>query len=109
MSNELDPVLVKAFAQAREPLADGEFTAKLLLKIERARRISLWRQILVVAAVALVAGLNVGPVLETTADLVRLAGALPAAYANLLISPWGWAASLLIGAWIMFRTRPSRR
>jgi predicted lysophospholipase L1 biosynthesis ABC-type transport system permease subunit len=109
MSDELDPVLARAFAQAREPLADGEFMAKLMMKIDRARRIRLWRQIVVIAAFALLAGLNAGPVLETTADVVRLAGTLPPAYADLFVSPWGWALSGLIGAWVVFRTRPTRR
>jgi hypothetical protein len=109
MSDELDPVLLKAFAQAREPLAAGEFMSTLMPKIERARRIRLGRQVLVIALVALIAGLNIGPVLETTADLVRAAGSLPAAHADVLVGPWGWAVSLLIGGWIVFQTWPSRR
>jgi hypothetical protein len=109
MSDELDPVLARAFAQAREPLADGEFMAKLTVKIDRARHLRMWRQIVVIVAFALLAGLNVRPVLETTADVVRLAGTLPPAYADLFVTPWGWAVSGLIGAWVVFRTRPSRR
>jgi hypothetical protein len=27
----------------------------------------------------------------------------------LLITPWGWALSMLIGAWVLLRTRPARR
>lgn len=26
--------------------------------------------------------------------------------ADLLITPWGWALSMLIGAWVLLRTRP---
>lgn len=29
--------------------------------------------------------------------------------ADLLITPWGWALSMLIGAGVLLRTRPARR
>jgi hypothetical protein len=58
MFNELDPQLTGAFAQAHGPLADDEFIANLLLKIERARRARLWRQVLTIAAVVVIASLR---------------------------------------------------
>jgi hypothetical protein len=109
MTNELDPDLTRLFAQTREPLADDLFTANLLLKIERARRVRLWRQILAIVAVAVVVSLNIRPVLEKTAAAVRLVGDFSPAYADLLITPWGWAISMLVGIWVVLRTRPSRR
>jgi hypothetical protein len=109
MFDELDPELARAFAQAREPLADAPFIANLLLRIERARRIRLWGQILAIAAAVVIVSLNLRRVLEGTAAAVRFAGDLSPANMELLITPWGWAVSTLIGVWIVLRTRPSRR
>jgi len=109
MINDLDPDLTRLFAQAREPLVDDLFMANLLLKIERARRARMWRQILAIVAVAIVVSLNIRPVLEKTAAAVRLVGDLSPAYADMLITPWGWAVSLVVGLWVVLRTRPSRR
>ena len=109
MINELDPELTRLFAQARGPLADDSFMANLLLKIERARRARLWRQILAIVAVAAVVAFNIRPVLEKTAAAVRLVGDFSPAYADLLITPWGWAVSMLVGIWVVLRTRSSRR
>ena len=109
MQDEWDPELTRAFAQPREPLADEAFTAALLSRIERARRLRLWRQILTLCAVFGLAALNLRPVLETTAGAVRYIGELSPSFADALISPWGLAASMLVGAWIVLRTRPSRR
>lgn len=109
MFNDWDPELTKAFARAREPLAGDRFTANLLLKIERARRIRMWRQIFAVVAAVIIASLNMPLVLEMIASAVRFAGDFSPTSAELLITPWGWAASMLIGVWVLFRTRPSRR
>jgi hypothetical protein len=109
MLNEWDPELTRAFAHAREPLADEAFTAALLSRIDRTRRLRLLRQIFTIAAVLALAALNIRLVLEKTADAVRYIGEVSPTYAHFLITPWGWAASMLIGAWIVLRTRPSRR
>jgi hypothetical protein len=109
MLDEWDPELSKAFAQAREPLAGDRFMANLLLTIERKRRIRMWLQIFAVAAVVIIASLNLPLALEKMASAVRFAGDLSPTYTELLITPWGWAASMLIGVWVLFRTRPSRR
>ena len=109
MIDELDPELTRLFAQARGPLADDLFMANLLLKIERARRARMRRQILGIVAVAVVVALNIRPVLEKTAAAVRLVGDISPAYADMLITPWGWAVSMLVGIWVVLRTRPSRR
>jgi hypothetical protein len=109
MSNEWDPELAKVFAQASEPLAGDRFMAKLLLKIERKRRIRMWLQILAVVAVVGFVSLNMPWVLEKTARLVRLAGDFSPIHAEVLITPWGWAASMLFGIGVLLSTRPSRR
>ena len=109
MLNEQDAELTRVFAQAREPLADDSFTANLLLKIERARRARLWRRVFAIVAVMVIVFLNMRPVLEMTAAAVRFIGDSSPAYADMLITPWGWAASMLVGIWVIHRTRRSRR
>ena len=109
MTNELDPDLARLFAQSRAPLADDSFMANLLLNIERARRARLWRRIFAIAAVATVGLLNMRLVLEKTAAAVRLIGDSSPAFTDMLITPWGWAGSMLVGIWVVLRTRPSRR
>jgi hypothetical protein len=110
MQDEFDPDLARAFAQARAPLADDGFSATLLRKIERARRARLWRQIVIVAAAVIMVSLNVHLVLEWSAAAVRTVGELtPPLSSDFLTTPWGWAASLSIGAGLLFHLRPSRR
>ncbi|MGC1522954.1 MAG: hypothetical protein WA803_15545 [Steroidobacteraceae bacterium] len=110
MHDELDPDLARAFAQVREPLADEEFSASLLRKLERARRARVRRQVLLVAAAVIVVSLNLHWVLDQCAAAVRAAGELtPPLSADLLTTPWGWAASLGLGAGLLLHFRPSRR
>jgi hypothetical protein len=109
MHDEFDADLARAFAQVRAPLADDNFSATLLRKIERARRVRLWRQILVMAAVAIVVSLNMHLVLEQTASAVRAVDELWSLPYDFLTTPWGWAASMFFGAGLLFHLRPSRR
>src|SRR5258708_31573855 len=87
MIDELDPELTRLFAQARGPLADDLFMANLLLKIERARRARMWRQILAIVAVAGALALNIRPVLGKTAPAGPLVGDISPASAELLTTP----------------------
>ena len=107
--SDQDPELARFFAQAREPLADAQFIANLLQKIDHARRIRMWRQIFAVVAVMTIVSLNIRLVWEATAGAVRIIGDFPATSSEILTTPWGWAASMLIGVWVVFRSRPSRR
>jgi hypothetical protein len=118
MNSDLDPELWRLFAQqAQAPLADEQFTAALLLKIERTRRARLWYQGLAIVAAVIVVALNIEPLLEGTAAAmrvgtaaaVRMAGDLPPSRGEFLITPTGWAVSMLLGGWVLLRTRPSRR
>jgi hypothetical protein len=54
--------------------------------------------------------LNMHLVLEQTAAAVRAVGELtPPLSSDFLTTPWGWTASMLIGAGLLFHLRPSRR
>jgi hypothetical protein len=109
MFDELDPDLAKAFAQERGSLGGDEFMAKVLLNIERARRARMRRWALAVAVLGVLAALNMRLVLDTAAAVVRFVGDFSPADMDMMISPAGWAVSMLIGTWVLFRTRPSRR
>ena len=109
MSDELDPLILGAFAQADEPLGGDEFLANLLRKIERTRRARMWCWGGAAAALAVVAALNMQLMLEMTAAAVRFAGDFSPADMQVLISPAGWAVSMLVGGGVLFLMRPSRR
>jgi hypothetical protein len=109
MLDDLDPELTRQFAESRPPLAEDGFTGTVLRKIDAARRGRLWGQILMIAAVVLVAALNLRPMLETAAGAVRMVGEVSPASLDLLFTPWGWAASMFAGIWLLLRLRPSRR
>lgn len=109
MANDVDFELHKVFAQTREALADDGFSASLLLKIDRARRLRRWRRTLVILCIAIAALMNVHLVLQQAIQAVRWVGDLTPACTEVLLTPWGWAASMLLGACVVLRTRPSRR
>lgn len=109
MSDELDPQLLRAFAEAEEPPAGDEFLVSLLRKIERTRRARLWGWGGAAAALVVVAGLNMRLMLEATAAAVRFVGDFSPADMQVLISPAGWAVSMLVGGAVLFLMRPSRR
>jgi hypothetical protein len=109
MSNDRDSELTRAFAQVREPLRGDAFTTTLLANIARSRRAGAWRRTLGIAAIVVAASLLATPILDKTATVVRWAADVFPGAADLLITPWGWALSMLIGAWVLFRTRPARR
>lgn len=108
MFDDLDPDLVTAFERARRPLGHDRFMADLIQKIERTQRNRMWRRVIVIAAVVAAVSLNRGPILEGMAAALRLVGDSSPGFADLLITPWGWAVSMLVGGWVLFRTRPSR-
>lgn len=109
MSNEGDSELTRAFARVREPLPGDAFTTTLLANIARTRHARAWRRTLGIAAVVVAASLLARPILDLTATVVRWAADVSPGAADLLTTPWGWAFSMLIGAWVLFRTRPARR
>lgn len=109
MSDELDPLILGVFAQADEPPGGDEFLANLLQKIERTRRARRWGWGGAAAALVLVTALNMPWMLRMTAAAVRFAGDFSPADMQLLISPAGWAVSMLVGGGVLFLMRPSRR
>jgi hypothetical protein len=109
MSDELDPLILEAFAQPDEPPGGDEFLVNLLQKIERTRRARRWGWGVAAAALVLGAALNMPLMLEVTAAAVRFVGDFSPADMQVLISPAGWAVSMLVGGGVLFLMRPSRR
>jgi len=107
--DELDPHILRAFAEADEPPARDEFLVNLLQKIERARRARIRGWSVLAAALVVVAALNMRLMLEVTAATVRFVGDFSPADMQILISPAGWAVSMLVGCGVLFLMRPSRR
>jgi hypothetical protein len=109
MTDELDRELSRLFAAVREPLADLGFSAQLMLKIGRARRIRLAQQILTVAGIVILALVNLRPAVELAGGAVRMIGEASPTSSQWPATPWGWVVSMLAGAWLLLRLRLSRR
>src|ERR1700722_402843 len=109
MSDEIDPKLLALFAQAHEPLASAEFVEALLAGMERARRERTLIQIAITVAAVFAGAWILPSVLDHTAVAVRAIGEHSTSYAPLVISPWGWAVSMLIGLAVVIRTGGLRR
>jgi len=105
VSEEFEAELRRRFARAREPLRDERFTAALVEAIARARRARIGRLVLIGALILIVASLNVSTLLTTTARLVQAVGEYSSAASELILTPFGWALSMIIGGWILARAR----
>jgi hypothetical protein len=117
MSDEIDNRLLTLFAEARETLPSAEFMQSYLARMERARRLQSMRRIALGLALGVLAAWIMPSVLATTAAAVQAAvqaavravGEQPRAYGALIISPAGWAVSMLIAFLVLFRTGALRR
>jgi hypothetical protein len=109
MSDDLDPALERLFARQRAPLSDREFVSTLLADIKRRQRAAWLRHAAVIVALLLMVGWQVPQLLRATAAAVEFVGARTADYAPLLLSPWGWAVSMVVGLGVILRMTPRRR
>ena len=109
MSNEMDGRLLACFARAHERLPDVEFMQSLLARMQQARRLRSRQRIAVVVVVAIVAAWVMPSVLQSTAAVVRIVAEHAPSYGALVISPGGWAVSMLIGFGVLLRAGALRR
>jgi len=111
MSDEIDEELLTRFARAREGLPDAEFMQILLARMQQARRLRGRRRIVMAVVVASLAAWIMPSVLQTTAAVVRsVAEHAPSFdYDALIVSPGGWAVSMLIGFGVLLRAGALRR
>jgi hypothetical protein len=108
MSDDFDSQLRQLFADSREPMDADAFVASVQLQIERSRRLRMWGQLLAVAAALIALALNLSWALPKAAWLVEAAGERSSAGAGLLVTPLGWAASMIAGGYVLWRTRAAR-
>jgi len=117
MANELDDRLLDLFSEARETLPSAEFMQTFLARMERARRVQSMRRMALIAVLGVLAAWIMPSVLASTASAVQAVqhvvvdavGEQSQPYAALIISPAGWAVSMLIGFLVLLRTGALRR
>lgn len=109
MSDEIDHPLAALFAEAHEGLPSAEFMQALVAKMERARRLRSMRRIALGLMLAILAAWIMPSVFATTAAVVRTVGEQSRSYGILVISPAGWAVSMLIGFLVLLRSGALRR
>jgi hypothetical protein len=108
MSDELDPLLLELFEAKRTALHDPEFIAALLARIEKRQRAANRWQVLLALVFLSVLAWQLPGLLRATAAAVQTLSAHSQAYAPLLISPMGWALSMLVGLAVILRIMPRR-
>jgi hypothetical protein len=109
MSDEIDNRLLALFAEAHESLPSAEFMQSFLARMHRARRRLYTRHIALGLLLAVVAAWIMPWMLTTTAAVAHVVGEQSRAYSALIISPAGWAVSMLIGFLVLLRTGAVRR
>jgi hypothetical protein len=109
MSDEFDGRLRQLFAEKRGAMAADAFVASVQLRIERTRRLRVGGQLLAIAAALIVLALNLSWALPKGAWLVQVAGERSSAGAEFLVTPLGWASSMIAGACVLLRMRAGRR
>ena len=117
MSDEIDNRLLSLFAEAHETLPSKEFMQAFLIRMERARRAQGMRRIALALRLGILAAWIMPSVLATTAAavqaaehaVVRAVGEQSQSYGALIISPAGWAVSMLIAFLVLLRTGALRR
>ncbi len=87
----------------------AEFIQSFLAGVERARRLRNTRRILLAAALAVLAAWIMPSVLAATASVMHAVGEQSRSYGALIISPAGWAVSMLIGFLVLLRSGALRR
>ena len=109
MSDEMDEKLLARFARAQERLPDAEFLQTLLARVQQARRLRGRQRIAMVVVVASLAAWIMPSVLQTTAAVMRSVAEHAPSYEALIMSPGGWAVSMLIGLGVLLRAGALRR
>jgi hypothetical protein len=109
IADEPDPKVLALFAKKHEPLPSAEFLETFFARMDRARRMRTLGRIAVTILAVFAAAWIMPSVLDHTALVVRAVSEQATSYAPLVVSPWGWAASMLIGLAVILRTGALRR
>ena len=109
MSDEMDEKLLTRFARSQERLPDAEFMQTVLAGMQRARRVRSMRRIVMAVVLMILAAWIMPSVLDSTAAVVGVVADQAPSIGALIISPLGWAVSILIGFGVLLRARALRR
>jgi hypothetical protein len=105
MSDEIDPGLMRLFAQAREPLPAPAFLEEVARGLRRAQRLRLLWSVATLTAVAILAVLLTPFVARSSLNLAQYATAGLIALPAALMTPTSWLLMLLASVWLLFRAR----
>jgi len=100
---QLDENLVRLFEDANAPLSGEVFAEQFERRVARARRIRLTLQVAGMSLLAVIAALIAPYAIQGS---LALGGRLAPSLSSLglaMLSPAGWAGSLLLGGWILRR------
>ena len=109
MSDEMNEKLLARFVGAQERLPDAEFMQTVLARMQQARRLRGRHRIAMIVVVASLAAWIMPSVLQTTAAVMRSVAEHAPSYEALIMSPGGWAVSMLIGFGVLLRAGALRR
>jgi len=109
MSDEMNEKLLARFVGAQERLPDAEFMQTVLARMQQARRLRGRQRIAMIVVVASLAAWIMPSVLQTTAAVMRSVAEHAPSYEALIMSPGGWAVSMLIGFGVLLRAGALRR
>ena len=105
----LDEDLVRLFEGARTELPPAGFVDRLERRLARARRMRLGTQVVLLALLAGAAALMTPYVARGSLTMVDYAARGLPDVGLALSSPAGWAASLILGAWVLKRAHVFER
>jgi hypothetical protein len=105
----LDEDLTRLFEGARTDLPSEAFVEQLERRLARARRMRLGTQVVLLAVLAAAAALMTPYVARGSLTVMDYAARWLPDVALALSSPAGWAASLILGAWVLKRAHVFER
>jgi hypothetical protein len=109
MADEFNPELARLFAATEETLPAERFVAEVSARLQATRRFHSFRRLGITTAVV-AAAVAVSPIVaRVSVDLAGYTGAGTERFADLLVSPWGAAASLLVAFFVLRRVRALHR
>jgi hypothetical protein len=108
MTDELDPTLLAAFARARTPPPETDFLKCVVERIERQQRRAFFGRVAMAAGGLVLLGIAAPPILKVTSAAMSFLTEGSSDYSSLLLSPAGWAASLLVGFVVVHRSLRTR-
>ena len=105
MSDEIDPGLMRLFAQAREPLPAQAFMEEAARSLRRAQRLRLLWSVATLTAVAVLALLFTPFVAHGSLSLAQFATERFSVLPAVLMTPTSWLLMMLASVWLLYRAR----